>query len=402
MSKLPVIEGDRGATPPVRELCALLGAHGCWFNPDLLIRLREGQIGLFSRHPHQDRRSYIRLPLSLMPCQDDFHFSLSNGGLGCQPLTDRATAPQQQIMQAVVALYNANSKLEWWGQTFPLLALEDHPELLTAICQAKTHNPKLNKYLALAAQGEREKLLVESFLGSRVFRLTGEQRRRAGLDERKQSEDLVTLPVIDLFNHRIAAEPYVINHQPPPSSMRVFARPDPESGELFVRYNLYDAVDTYLFYGFVDSTAPWLGSIPMVLEAGGRVRYQVLNTGAASPGKLPKNLQDLRLLMPNISRRKGVACLSRLLIPGPAAPRSLQRILAHLVRRQLSEVGQNELLTLVAALEEQLIEANLQWWRHLSKKVGTLAEEHPLAQLCRQSTAHIERYRKERPAIERR
>ena len=113
---------------------------------------------------------------------------------------------------------------------------------------------------AFVEAGEWDALALTSFFNARFFSIREEDVRRVGRTDISGPSNTI-LPIVDCFNHSHAGEPFAVVDEVGPVAVAVTAAPSP-SGELFVRYNVYDPLETVLFYGFFDASADWLGSVP--------------------------------------------------------------------------------------------------------------------------------------------
>lgn len=393
------IEGEGPVADRLSALADILDGQGAWTHPALVIRCDGSELSLVSDTAFTDRRSLLRVPLSLMPVIDDFSWSVrtEGGDVLLQAAPQEAVSDSHRaVMSAMVDIYNATDKLSHWRDMSPWSALRAHPEILRQLYRGRAHTPKAQAYHRLVQDGAVDDLLVESFLGSRGFNLSADHRGLAGHGD-VDTGATVLMPLIDYFNHRFAAEGFSVHATPSPASMRVFGVPDPESGEFFVRYNAYDPLDTYLFYGFVDTGAPWLSSIPLSLTVGDRI-LAVEARGGTLKGALPPALRDLRLFMPQVVRQDDLGItLTKLLIPGAGAPRALQRVLASFA--SALSVPQAQLQSEVARLEEAVLAQNDAYWADLAESARALDAAHPVHVLCRHARAHLDAYRQFRPAL---
>jgi len=393
------IDGTGVVADQLAAFGARLRGQGAWFHPSLVIRVEGTELSMVSDAAFTDRRSLLRVPLSLMPVIEAASWSVRTEGadvlLQAAP-EPAASAAHRDMLSAMLDIYNATGKLSQWREESPWSALRAHPDILRQLYRARAHTPKAQTYHHLVQQGDADDLLVKTFLGSRAFNLSPDHRRMAGHGD-VDAGATVLMPVIDYFNHRFAAEGFSVHETPSPASMRVFGVPDPDSGELFVRYNAYDPMDTYLFYGFVDTGAPWLGSIPLSLTVGDKI-LAVEARGGTVKGALPPPLRDLRLFLPQVVRQDDLGItLNKLLIPGAAAPRALQRVLASFV--STLGVSQGRLPAEVARLEEAILEQNDAYWSELADCARGLDAAHPVHALRRHAQAHLDAYRQFRPRL---
>lgn len=388
---------DPALTNLLTDLTTLLEANGAWFNPDMVIDADEyGNITIKSASGQSDRRSFVRIPLAVMPRQQEYDVTLNRDNLQCSPLSKDTDPLQTEIMEQMTAVYNACNKVGHWITASPLFALDRWPDVKTLLFQAKANTPKFQHFQTLLDAGDIDKLKIESFLGSRVFHLLPQFLQAPGQDVPGKGQPVI-MPIIDYFNHRFQAEGYSVQNTPPPPSMRVFGVPDPDTWEVSVRYNLYDPVDTFLFYGFVDTRSPWLASTPMTLDLPDGRKLNVLNTGGSIKKQLPSAVKDLRLYLPMVKDPdKEEVKINKLMIPGSAAPKALQRVLAGLLKSLCKDLDRQQQLQWVEKMETAVLETNRQWWHKLGEKASTLPEETgaaaDLRTLCALANKHLVRY----------
>ena len=384
----PIMEGDTAVLEPMRHICRLLAKHGAWFNPDLRIHAENGNLSLHGT-PGAPRASYMRVPVALMPQLECFDITSREGKLVA---TSNGTPPlphQQEMMEAMVELYNATDKLRLWGESLPFAAWEA-PKTLEYLLSARPLNNNLTHYHELFKSGTRDQLLVDSFLGSRKFSVNEHSLKALGV-KNHLTHRYALMPLVDCLNHHLNAEGYntpLVGGQP---TMRTFHVPDAKTGELFVRYNLYDAVDTTLSYGFMDGACTWLSSVPLTLNINGQ-RLNVQGLPMQLRGPLPTALEDIRAYMPALHRKgEREATVTKLMLC-METPYSLRRVLTYLVY-QLG-IAHTELVARqqVAELERQLIEKNLQWWNGLEDLTQALPDDHAAKQLCQHSLGIIKAY----------
>jgi hypothetical protein len=351
------------AVSTIEALLAQLVEQGAWFNKEMTIEVNEaGEIAVLGSTASTKVKNYMRLPVSLLPPLEFFDLSLDDEDrIVCRALKDDATVP---LMQLMVQLYNETDKIGFWKRTWPFATLSEHPALLQALAKARGNSPKVQDYQALMASGDEKALWLKSFLGSRQFNLKKAFAQTLHDEDRNLS---VLLLVVDFLNHKWSAPAYDISENTQ-LNLRTFSQPDPETGELFIRYNQYDAVDTYLFYGFVDTQAPWLFSVPIELTLGDKI-LTVLGQNAAFQGKLPQALRDLRMFMPAVvTNTNDKVTLTKLVIPHEQAPMALRRILGSLVNSLSDQPMEREALQqTVLDLEGQVLAQNQAYWDELAK-----------------------------------
>lgn len=393
---------DHEVAKPVRELLRLLSHRGAWFSPDLVVYGHNGDLSIRSVRSHTDRRSYIRVPLACMPLIEDFAVAFREDSFVCSPVNEDVANAHRDVMSLMFDVYNETKKAVWWSSFCPFIALQPWADVRSYLVDAKRHVPKVLKLQNLILANDFSTLMVESFLGARLFNLDAMYLNGSDGTESGQRYP-VLLPLIDYFNHSLQAEGFTPHLLPSPPSMRVFGVPD-ETGEIFVRYNLYDPLDTLLFYGFVDVNAPWLASVPLALKLPDGRSLKVLNAGGTAKKNLSQPVHDLRMYLPMVQHPDAEEILiSKLLVPGPAAPRALQRVLAYLLQSLGPGLKRADLLQWVGRLEKELLERNLQWWEELDRLRRDVPEELPIGRslkdLCSFSQKHLRSYCSDRPPL---
>lgn len=344
--------------------------------------------GIFASEYFTKTQSIMRVPLSTMPIISDFEVTVRNDSFCIKSNQEVATEVQREVMALVIEYYNQTNALSAWRASSPWLSLSTNQRILNQLLKARETTKKSQELLDLLELGKKDLLLSQTFLTSRQFNLLEPQQLAADRSTPYKPQK-VLLPIIDLFNHDMSANGFQIQAQSAQPSMRVFGRPDPETREIFVRYNLYDPVDTYLYYGFVDERAPYLSSVALDLECQGR-SFDITATGGLLKGKIADGLKDLRIFLPVISKTDRGLTLSKLIIPGEAAPRALRRVLA-LALRQL-DLTNETLRAEVLRIEAEVIERNREYWKEMQDLAAPLEESHALHALCRTALSRIDRY----------
>lgn len=369
---------------------AALEEQGAWFDPALEFRVEGSDVGVFSRDLSAELKRVIRVPLVAMPVLDDFEMTAKGDVLTATPKEDSISEAQLTTMDRMLGVYNALGKLDQWKAQSPWFTLAEAPETLAHLLTARNASPRLAALKRMAFEGEADALAADTFLGARKFNVSEKNAALVGRDARFT----VLLPMIDYFNHRMTAQGFSVIRGESPPSIAVPAAPDAETGELFVRYNAFDAVDTYLYYGFVDVAVGYLLSVPLILRTP-ELRLRVGAGGGMKAQKLAQSVQDLRLFMPGLQKLGAEApadfAVSKLVLPGPKAPRALRRVL--IVVLNSVQVPKDRQAETLLALEDQLIEANTVWWDTLLRLSEALPPEHALRHLAQTGQDHVARYR---------
>ncbi len=357
------IDADTAAAETaLTELYQLVRAAGGAFRPDATVVVRDGAIRVTAEGAPEgggDAGRLLQVPTACLP-------ALAPDGLGVDGESfvlagERPNEPDtaRTALDAMRTLYNACGKAAAWRVTSPWLTLARDPALLAALADLRAGNPKTDGYRALAERGAWDRLLVDSFLGTRLFRLPPASADGQG---DPASGEPVLMPFIDFLNHDFRARPYGVTADAD-GVRRLWSqddRPTPDGRECRVLYTVLDPLDSLLFYGFVDETAPVMRSAPVEIALPEDVRITV-NAGASSAfrGELPATLEDVRLFVPPAQACEGAhLTLPWLLLPGPGSPWALRRVLRALIYALCPEMTETARRAAVASAEEQVLQGN--------------------------------------------
>ena len=384
------ITGEGDVTRLISQTVDVLGAKNAWFNPDLEIRVDGSNVSMISRSLFGDLRGMIRVPVATMPVLDDFDITVSGNDLQCNAAHKDVDDTQVRLMNLILETYNALGKIPQWKSETPWFSLTDHPDALAHLMTGRPQTGRLKELERMRQDGQWDAMAQDTFIGARKFNLSESHCKMIGRDAPNGVK--VIMPIIDFFNHRMGAQGFKISAVPAPPSMRIQAVPDPETGELFVRYNVFDTLDTYLYYGFVDQGVGYLSSVPCTLQIGETTLKVDAGGGQSKLTKLPPAIKDLRLFIPSITKTTaGDFAASKLVIPGPKAPRALRRVLTVLLNTL--QVPKTKMADTLRQAEQDLLAQNETWWTDLAQKCAQIPKENTIHTLCENGLAHIAQYR---------
>jgi len=219
------------------------------------------------------------------------------------------------------------------------------------------------KFSQLNLDGNKDKLLIESFFGARTFGYKNEELKRQGLKTVNQSERGL-LSVIDFINHRFSSGHF--KHSGNGVCVEAPANQG-ESDELFVHYNYFDPLGTLLIYGFVDLSSPYLFSVPIKLSLLDGRTLNVLGTNPFGNNTVSDSGKHFLKYLPTITKVKNEIVLDSLTIPELSNIDLLRNVLTTVVKSLASDKALTDtaLLSEVYALEKQLLQLNLKYWHQL-------------------------------------
>ena len=276
----------------------------------------------------------------------------------------------------MIDIFNQTRKISWHRKTCPWFAFSKYPKLLDKLFEGRANALKIAKYYDQYKSGDYDQLLIDSFLGSRTlnFKSSGSKPAKPRL-----------MPFIDYINHHRQCPGYITRKKEDLSGKElviVNSKPIPGSDECFVTYNTgYDALDTFLVYGFTDLSAPYMRSIPVkIILSNGKIINVHSKITRGYKGKLPEALKNLRFYIPNPIKSDQEYGISSLIIPGEKSPRALRRVLRYVISSLLSEAGPEALRSDVLSVERTILEKNIEYYTELhsildSAEVGMLTPQ---------------------------
>lgn len=383
---MPIFTGDASDIEPLHNLCRLLLDNGAWLHRELVIHAEGGDLSLRGARPDTERASYMRVPVQLMPALQDFTLLTDRDRQLCAvPVRKDIDPLQQRVMQLMLELYNRTGKLAQWEASYPGFAWQNQDEIMQHLFSARPINSCQPIYAAIKNRQIIENTLPHSFMGSRKFIMRHQYSGRA--------ENVhVLMPLVDCLNHHSLAEGFRIHETPQPAVMRVLTRPQGEQGELFVSYNQFDAVDTLLLYGFVDSQAPFLFSVPCSVQVGQYNLEIQQRRHIESPLRHPR-LRALGRQAPGVEVTGAQSLsISGLIIPDAENIDQLRLAAAAIGEISGLVKSHKDMEIFVRGFEAKVIEYNSQWWQTLRELTGHLDTQHPAAQLAARGCAHLEAY----------
>lgn len=393
MTQAPTILGEGEAREHLAAIAGLVARTGGGFHNGLVLDARTDELAVRSTTAHPTPERYAAVPIAAMPLMRDFAFRIEGDSLhGAQE--GACPAEQAEMMGRLLALYNACNKLAGWRRQSPLLALADRTDVLSHLLAARAGASKVKRYRDFVEAGEWDALALTSFFNARFFSIREEDVRRVGRTDISGPSNTI-LPIVDCFNHSHAGEPFAVVDEIDPVAVAVNAAPSP-SGELFVRYNVYDPLETVLFYGFFDASADWLGSVPFAHELPGGRRLLVTGDGGTYRGTLSPAMRPLRSILPHTSHDgTGTYRISKLVLPGRRQPDALRRVARVLLGSM--DLSGPALEREVARLERATLDVNRGYWEHFAALAATVPETLPagadLGRLTRFALALLDAYR---------
>lgn len=348
----------------LHDLINLTKQNGASFHNEIEIISKNGEMRIDSRLGRSNSEPLIYLPDSCLPRIDDFDVGLDGNDLTFKPRSNKVNNLHAELFGMILELFNLTGKIETHRKTFPWLVFANSVNILECLHKGRSVSDKYYDYFK---SGDLDRLTIETFLGARYVNhpYQGGHGIKSAL-----------MPIIDCLNHHSFAKGYLHGSPNPMIEKGLLVRnskPLDNSDECFVRYNKADSLSAYMSYGFVDSSAVMMRSIPLTLdlsEAG--IIYVHTYTFPMNAEHIPPVFEDIKYFFPTVRRTgKKELQVSHLMIPPDNAARSLRRILEFLVMTLSPELLKKELKRLVRKCEMQILNENFNYYDRLQDLLNT-------------------------------
>ncbi|WP_017217136.1 tetratricopeptide repeat protein [Pseudoalteromonas sp. NJ631] len=370
----------------IRQLVEEIKRYGGSVSEDLRLVACQGNLSIkaFNQQP----KVLIDIPLECMPLLDDFEFEVNGNTLISIPKKELLNPTAVKTMSLMVELYNKADKVTQWKLSSPFFTLSKDRALLEKLCDGKKLNTKVNKDKRLALEEKWGELFLSSFFGSRKFAYKNDF-----FNIGKEGYTSGLLSIIDFFNHRCGASPYKLSNK----GISVEGTPGNAEAEVFVNYNQFDPLLTYLIYGFVDCASDYLFSIPCHISLA-ELEFEVFgNTAVLDVENRSNRTSHLAAFLPNIAVKEQSVGIDKLLIT-PKHPELLREAIQTVLLSVMDKDKINDVILadLVKSFEKQLLTQNISYWREVEALAAESALENSVIDsvnlLCKESKSMIQRY----------
>lgn len=388
----------------IKALQSELISMGASFHKYLNIKEDNDEISVTFAIASEKEEELMSVPVRCMPLVNDFQFSLDKNGYLVTKAKKRMMNPAAtKLMQLLTQMYNACNKLTSWKKTYPIFLLSSFEDIKSKLFQSKSNSAGYAKY-SFSDEGQiSDDAVIKSFLGSRVLSFDSESLRKNKIKTKREVEQ-VFLPIIELINHKMGASTF--RTHPNKTSIQTLSGIGQAGREVFVQYNLDDPLITFFTYGFVDTSAEWIYSVPLVVKTSGLLSIRIENqVKLADTEDVPNHLLGLVEYYPaDISRQGNIVSVSKLIIPGEQHSHSLRAVLGSLLKKIDSEGIYKDAIVLDAEVdfvERQIIQKNKAYWAELENLINSQQDSkkhlpplvaEQLNELCDLCLSHINRY----------
>jgi hypothetical protein len=341
-------------TEVVHRIAAILQENGGFVAPDFIVREQDGEFSCaIGDQPGQGGRILVSYPRTLTVPMYQLEWSDSEDQLEPIAGLDGLSTAHRALLEQWLLLVNGAGKLPHVRQVLPQLAVTDWP---------------LRHHLAAAGYPDMREVqqttdAKESFL---AWHSSGGGSSQSEPDAKPQWR---LIPLKHLVNHHPAGA----DQNPLPRRTAVATSATSSEIETFENYGDLDALQLLMGFGYVDSAAPLVHSVPVEVEASAFGRVVVKWRAPRYPrGEAESGAANLRRDIPIINGGPDGVELRHLTF----RPDNRPRVAALLAMAIQSRTG----LAAPAANQESeaildaIAQANLAYYRQLDELVVTAAE----------------------------
>jgi hypothetical protein len=368
---MELVTENKAVQREVAALHDLCEAEGAYFHEHLrMVVANDGAMWLESTLTADQRDVLVSLPDSCLPRVDPVTFKLVGDDIEIEAIEDGALSDtQERCLKHMLAIYNATGKIAQHRETSPWIALDHAPALRDLLASGRRGAPKLMENQdRVNREGVSDDFVIRTFIGTRQYGALG---------------DSVLMPFIDYANHHPRAAGFQGRPDWSPVTHRVSlfnSQPNSGTGEVLVAYTMLDALDAYMSYGFVDTAARSVRSVPVELENGAIDAESRLSPGPKK-GKVQKDLTDIQPYTPMVLQQdESRIRLSHLMLPDSRAPFALRRVLNWAIRQTAGQLGLRHMRERVVDAEQAILDANRDFYTELERQLAATSETVPSMQ----------------------
>jgi hypothetical protein len=253
----------------LRKLTDQVVALGGRISADAEIICEKGNLSIEYRVEGDAKTELIFLPEAALIPVSPVSFSLQGDEIVVRTIDGEVDAERRSLLDLMVRIFNLTGKIRNFRSASPQLSLAQSPDVLL---HPMAGRPKPKKQPEPDTP-EFDAHVVDLFIKSRTlgYKFGGTGKKTP-----------VLMPIIDSFNHHPISANFLPAGDGEEKGLSVnVSRPLDGSTECFARYGLYDALDTYLHYAYVEPNTPFLRSAPCDLEVAGLGRITVRSAAGA-------------------------------------------------------------------------------------------------------------------------
>jgi len=355
-----------------RELASLgkcMQDNGTWIHPDITIAYTEETgLSIQMERTSNPRDFIIKVPVEQLVPYELLNMAVKGNDFVIDPDKDKLSPVQIDLAERMIEIYNLTNKVEFHKSENAWILFREAPELLDLLLEAFSWSPSIEYYSnflhGLEDAASMDQFILDSFSSSRFL-----GQKIHGSEKTVQ----VIMPIIDFLNHDYRGSGFASPTNPEEKQWIgvTCAQPFISRNECYASYGTNDALNSFLIYGFIDATAPYVRSIPLEIPIGDLGKITVYSLNMKSKSSPSEQLQDLHQFMPKIKKDKdGAVHLSHLFVTVPPFPRALRRILRHVIVTFCGHsVSEDFILEQTRAAERLVVGKNVAFYKEILKKI---------------------------------
>jgi len=396
-----IIRSDNPATQKaLTKLIETMLARGAWFHKDMALTSENNGLLVELDGPCNPSDTVITVPISQLVPATSLNIMLEGNDFVISPDEDRLTPLQIELANQMFEIYNLTGRSTFHAGEYVWVRYREAPDLLEYLLEARTLTHDQKDRLNFTRQGEgcadEASFICDTFWQTRVV---GSKVEQNGPVEQ------MLMPFVDCLDHHPAGSPYSFPARAKgevPVLSILNRQPFLSTSTLFACYNLHDALDTFIYYGFIDAEARLVRAVPMTIDLsdGKRLEISSLSTKVKEP--LTDSLKDLQAYSPKVMidlDDKNKLLVSHLLIPILDAPHSLRRILKTIIHAAFREDRKSPqyIIELTYRTEREVVENTIAFYKDTLVRLQSL-DDAPVdlladaVRLCKVQLAKLYKY----------
>lgn len=396
-----VVADDAGIEAILNRLVDSVVNNGGEIHPNISLVAQDGHQSILAHDNIPAGYPILRITKDMVIPMDEIELKAVNDQFSITfKSPDQASPVQRQVTETTFELFNYMGKFAYHKTENFWLRMQPHLEILDSILAGRTASEDTKKMRAHVQNNftalDLDQYICDDFVKSRVLTFKSS---KTGTAKRG------IMTIIDFLNHH----PGGAHYQTLGASTGEFAgvsitcsQPVAGNPECFAFYRALDAMDTFMNYGFVDTSPTFVRSVPIEIPVPdfGKIVVESRND-TVNKSVMAREVQDLGFFIPVIKKDDDVLTASHLLIPGPSAPRALRRVLGMLIVSLAGNpVETDRILPIIRQAEKEIIEKNRSFYQGLLSESESALENYQgdetlsfIQEMARTQLANLDKYK---------
>ena len=377
----------------MKTLCDYLERNGGYISDDIEIYDIDSSTSI---RAHADNVSgYIfKLPHDLLVPYDNFDFDIDGQDIVIAHSDPSVSEHHLEVLKRMVELYNVSGKFKEHLKTHPLLKYDSNPELVRSLLNAR-QGPDIKIISEIIGKPDfYDELALLTFFKSRLL--------HCNINDMQAKPTAVMIPVVEFMNHNPAGAGFdnLYSKQGGHLAIKASMPVAPDNLECFTNYGRFDALDSYLHYGFGEESAKYVRSVPLKIDLGdgGTLSIKAFNTSVPQE-IIPPHLSDMSFYFPMVhfDHTHKIAELGHVLIPQENARFSMRRLLEYVINILNPDINEEKARACISRSENQIVRSNLEYYEKIeqkhAEKCKNSTKENAILTICDGQIKKIKTYK---------